>query len=339
MLEQILTDALIRGNILHALLITGPEGSGLLSLARKAAAAYCLGVPDASLLITCPDYYELGAADETISVDDIRDLNDNTAVRSFSGGRRAYAILNAGKMTVSAQNAFLKTLEEAPENSLMILAGNENALLPTIRSRCFIWRVGARPEKEVSAGLIQSGVPTERANTAAAWADGLPELAARYALDPYAEFRAEAVRILESVLLNGALPLKASEGLLSTELFPDDKVSGGKKKKKQSKKSDEESAKGGDATRLKNKNADRLLDIWLSFFRDMLVQKEKGAHLMNPELAERTEKAAKLFTTAQILNMIETILEAQQNRSFNANPVHTVDMVLLTLVGEGRNNI
>jgi len=58
--EQRLIDCVREGRSMHAILISGPEGSGKTALARRAAAAYCFGTDAPERLETCPDYYEIG---------------------------------------------------------------------------------------------------------------------------------------------------------------------------------------------------------------------------------------------------------------------------------------
>ena len=155
---------------MHALLIAGPEGSGKTALARRAAAAYCFSSPDdTARLLHCPDYRELG--DSAIGVAEVRELIENLAAQSFSHGRRACVLKNAHRMTPQAQNALLKTPEAPPADTLLLLTGAEMGLLPTIRSRCAVWRLGAKPLKAVQAALVSEGVAEADAALAAGWAE------------------------------------------------------------------------------------------------------------------------------------------------------------------------
>ncbi|MBI3558854.1 hypothetical protein HY085_00490 [Candidatus Gottesmanbacteria bacterium] len=74
------------------------------------------------------------------TVEEIRDLQKVTATG------QAVIIKNAQNLTVAAQNAFLKTLEEGSAN-IILLAPNEDALLPTVVSRCFIFSKKVLPYK------------------------------------------------------------------------------------------------------------------------------------------------------------------------------------------------
>ena len=132
-MRERLLEAIAQGRAPHALLITGPEGSGRRELARRAAALYCFGEDAPQRLVNCPNYTETGTA--AVKVDDIRALLSSAAMQGFNGGRRAFVFLNAHNMSAQIQNTLLKTLEEPHADTMLILTGNEFGLLPTIRSR------------------------------------------------------------------------------------------------------------------------------------------------------------------------------------------------------------
>ena len=71
------------------------------------------------------------------SVDDIRDLRERVAYAPVSGRAKVYILDEAHMLTAAAWNAFLKTLEEPPPNTVFVLATTEaNKILPTVADRC-----------------------------------------------------------------------------------------------------------------------------------------------------------------------------------------------------------
>ena len=74
----------------------------------------------------------------TISIDEIREqLINDVMIKPYSSPYKIYIIDEAQKLTLQAQNALLKTIEEPPAYAVvMLLADNPDALLPTISSRC-----------------------------------------------------------------------------------------------------------------------------------------------------------------------------------------------------------
>lgn len=90
-------------------------------------------------------------AENSIGIDQIRDLERKISRKPYLGKFKTAIIPEAEKLTQEAQNALLKTLEEPPEDTLIILtAPKESFLLPTIVSRCKIIRLKAEAEISLS---------------------------------------------------------------------------------------------------------------------------------------------------------------------------------------------
>ena len=149
----------------HALLIVGPRGAGAGTLARDAVATLMCGDPvdggpcgacRACRLIASGSHTDLVVISpegdsNTIKIDQIRSLITGLALFSVEGGRRIALIENADLMNEEAQNALLKTLEEPPSRTHVILAAAEDSrLMPTIRSRCAVIRLGLPDAKQAS---------------------------------------------------------------------------------------------------------------------------------------------------------------------------------------------
>lgn len=82
-------------------------------------------------------WIEPASKGRVIKIDEIRELNRRMATTSFDGGWKAGVLLHAERMSDEAANAFLKTLEEPPPKSiLLILTSSPQHLMPTIISRC-----------------------------------------------------------------------------------------------------------------------------------------------------------------------------------------------------------
>lgn len=99
---------------------------------------------------------------KTISVNQIRDIVSDASVLPQKSAKKVFIIDPADAMTVQAQNALLKVLEEPPESVVFILtAVSRNVMLSTILSRCTVFTLNA-PEKDAAADYISSVTKKEK---------------------------------------------------------------------------------------------------------------------------------------------------------------------------------
>lgn len=120
----------------HAYLLTGPAGSGK----RRVAAELCALLHGASadpLAGSDVHLVEPESKSRRIVTEQMRELERELQMRSFLGGKKIAVICDADRLQVQAANAFLKTLEEPPNHSLILLLSALPEQLPeTILSRC-----------------------------------------------------------------------------------------------------------------------------------------------------------------------------------------------------------
>ena len=137
----------------HALMLTGPEYCGKLDFARVLAKSLLCESRDLSNQLACnqckscslfeagshPDYTAVQLAEKKsqIVVDQIRALNQFVYLSRSYEGSRVVIIAPVERLNINAANSLLKTLEEPPEKTVLILVSSNPAeLIPTIRSRC-----------------------------------------------------------------------------------------------------------------------------------------------------------------------------------------------------------
>ncbi len=323
---DVLRGALRRGALHHAYLFAGPEGVGKATVARLfAQAANCDRSQDDACgdCLPCrkilrgvhPDVLVLSeeramakagrweprggrAPSKDIVVDQIRDLMDHRlALKRFEGRRRFVIADPADAMNVQAQNAFLKTLEEPPEDTTLVLvAARADSLLPTVRSRCLRMAFAPLPQALVEERLRAAGRPPEEARLAAALSGG--SLGKALGLDAAA--LAECRQAVEEVAALG----------------PDD--AGGWIAFARDRGSNREAAR----------ETCELVLVWL---RDLLARAAAGgsAGLALADLGAATERAASRLSPVEILRRGERVKQALAALSHNAAPALALERMLI----------
>ena len=99
------------------------------------------------------------------SIEAIRHLRAVSGKRPYEGRAKVFILTEGDRMTVEAANAFLKLLEEPPEDTVIVMTtARLHALLPTIRSRCEMVRFSPLPLRTVREALVDDvGMPPEQA--------------------------------------------------------------------------------------------------------------------------------------------------------------------------------
>src|SRR5574341_329773 len=181
-----LSARLAAGRLRHAILFTGISSVGKTALAvRLAQAINCTG--DAPPCLACracdligrgihPDLLILTPDGNTIKIEQVRDLQSALILRPVEARFRIALILDAHRLTDSAADALLKTLEEPPSTALLLLtAPLAESVRETIASRCQVIGLRPVPTAQVQAGLTaRLGISPERAAQIAPLAAGRP---------------------------------------------------------------------------------------------------------------------------------------------------------------------
>lgn len=182
-----LQNAISLKKVSHSYIFDGEAGSGKKLLARlfamtlqceKAGIDPCLNCPSCKKVLSNnhPDIiFVQHEKPNSISVDEIRDqvVND-IAIKPYLGPYKIYIIHDAQKLTIQAQNALLKTMEEPPEYGiLLLLTDNADGLLPTILSRCVRLQLRALSDDLVKQYLMEVlHIPDYQADVSASFARG-----------------------------------------------------------------------------------------------------------------------------------------------------------------------
>ncbi|MGI6740812.1 MAG: ATP-binding protein [Brevefilum sp.] len=269
------------GSLRHAYLLTGAEGVGRRTLALRFAQALNCSQPPApgEFCGTCRDcrqiqamqYPDLGlvipeAGHQDILINQIRDLQHILSLAPYSARYRIALIPDSQRVTVQAQNALLKTLEEPQDKVIILLTVSTlERLLPTIVSRCEVLRLHPASLSDSQTYLETArGLGKPQAELIAHISGGRIGAANRMVDNP--QILAHRENILDDLV-----------NLLSAPLYERFKLA-------------EEVSSPYEQARQK---AGEILPIWLSFWRDVFIRAaDADLPLVNIDFSDLVKKAA-----------------------------------------------
>lgn len=246
----------------------------------------------------------------TVYIHAIRDLERESNFRPFEGRARVFIIEGAdalGEQNESSANALLKTLEEAPPTTHIVLVSSRPAsLLPTIRSRCQTLRFAPLDAEEVEQFLVKTKARAgEEARLAARLSGGRPGVAREVNLDTYRGRRDAMLGVVEALAQGGdrARLLRAAEEL-------------------------------GDA---KNKDEyEPRLDVLELLIRDVwvLALTGEGGTVVNEDLRERLTRLARCLRPSRAARWLSRVEELRAQLSVNVNRRAATDALFLSMASE-----
>jgi len=374
--------AMLGSSVPHAILISGPASVGKVSLALDLAAGLlCTGATGTDrpcrACRTCRmvqhgnhgDLHELApsGAGMQIRIGDegspepgtVRHLISELVLLPIEGGQRVAIVRDADRMGDEAQGAMLKTLEEPPPGTTLILCtDDEERMLPTIRSRCARLRLGTVNAPDVERLLADRELadpPT--AARLARLTGGRPGLAVAYATAKNAvTIRGELARSLLDLLDEGistrlaaakALQSRAGElalaleAALNPQASPESTIATRVAKGRNAPTSVETQEAGDDdeaadespakiTAKDRRRATGQLLEVWRDVARD-LVLAERGARktVRDPVLLEELEAAARDLPPGAAAAFLARIAEADGLVMGNVTPELLLDVLLV----------
>ncbi len=315
-LREHLENAVRTGKVSHAYIINGERNAGKEFIAKTfAMAVQCENRQDAEPCGECHSCKQALSGNHpdiifithekpgTIGVDDIRrQINGDVAIKPYSGPKKIYIVSEGEKMTVQAQNALLKTLEEPPEYAvILILTDNVNTLLPTILSRCVVLNMKPVRDAQIKEYLMENmGIPDYKADICVAFARGNVGKARLLAnSEEFDKVKEEAITLLKYI---GEMELH--EIVAAIKKINEYKF-----------------------------DVNDYMDILSIWYRDVLLFKATHDvnHLIFREEIQSIRKVADKSTYEGIERIIDALEKSKQRLNANVNFELTMELLLLTI--------
>jgi len=312
-----ISSQLAGGEVGHAYVFTGPEGIGKRTMARIFSSSLLCSERNGSDACgrckSCrlfdsgsnPDYKVIEPEGNSISIDEIREMQGDIIIRPLYSDKKVYVIIDADKMTVQAQNCLLKTLEEPPEYAVIIMTtANYHALLETIRSRAQRYSFKKNTPDEIRSVLTaRFGPDIPDMDFYVSYCDGIIGTAVKLAES--GEFK----RLRDETI---SLAIKLSRSQLSDAL---------------------------DAYGFFESNKDsisHILDILLLIYRDLMIAVQTGNQklLINSDKKDIIFNNIHNFTTHKLAENIEAVETARSQLKYNANFQLAMEVMLMKLQGK-----
>ncbi len=311
--KDYLTKSIKKDNLTHGYIFEGPRNIGKLEMAKIFAQLILCQNSKENPCEKCsscikananshPDIHILKLDENSIKRKDIDGLQNSIYMKPYESKKKIYIIDDSHKMTVQAANTFLKTLEEPPEDTIIIMITiNKDLLLDTIVSRCQIINFEMLGRKEVEKILVEEyNIDEEKSKLLAAYSKGNVYKALKIldGEDKTLEYRDEIVDIVDKILETGKSAVFDYEKYFNS---------------------------GKD-------NIDEILDIFMIWFRDILFVKENISDMIiNKDKIEVLEKQSKGKNSIRLAEIYDIIQKTYDDFNKNVNFNLIIDNMLLKI--------
>ena len=294
--KKYLGNSIAKNKVNHAYMFEGIEGIGK----KKFSEEFSKILLEIESLENSPDLINIHPDGNSIKIAQIRKLQTDIIIKPHKK-YKIYIINQAEKMTVEAQNALLKTLEEPPEYAIMILiTSNKAALLDTIKSRCETIKFLPISLIDLKKYLVQNGVEEQRAQLLATFSRGSIEKALELSESAdFALMREDIQMYIETIL---------EKNLIDILEIP---------------------------TGMDKYKADIIgtLDIMINYFRDMMIEKENAdkSMIINADKITFIKNMSKKINYSQVSKIIDIIEETKKKIRSNCNFNISIQVMALNI--------
>ena len=287
----------LKNTLSHAHLIAGEDGVGKGKLANILAKFILNGDLDREYV----DIINYSSEKSSFGVDDVRYIIEEVYKKPFEKDKKVIIIHEGNKLTIQAQNALLKTIEEPPKGVyIIILCESLELILDTIKSRCEIYKLNPLTKSELYEyiKIKKFNYDENEIKSAIAFSEGVPGRIDRY-------FNDDKLRELRNnifILIKNLNKNDLEDILQQEESF----------------------------SNLKN-DKEEVLNIFGLFIRDILINKEieNEEFIINSDKLEDIKELTKEMSFKKLNNMIKTIEEARRNIKSNVSWGMTLRVMLM----------
>lgn len=316
-ITESIKQGILNDRIAHAYILSGPSGIGKKTLTGAFSALLLCEENGVEICGECkpcilnknftnPDYYIIeDDGSNSISVDAVRELMKDTAIRPLYSPKKVYVIESGEKMTVQAQNCLLKTLEEPPPYTIIIIiTSNYESLLETIKSRCVHYSLKKNTPAQVKEFLREMCLCEEDdIDFIVSYSNGIIGKAIELAQSKeFSQFRNKLIEIVLELNNSGLV-----EVFNIYKYFEENK-----------------------------NHIDQLLDVMTLYYRDFLIGKKCRDEniLINSDKKDIILSNAAKFSTDKIYQNIKVIEKTRRNLRHNANYQLAIEVMLMKLQEE-----
>lgn len=288
-LKEKLIEAIDTNKFAHAHILVGENGIGKSILADELAARILgLNQPKDHVDII---HWDLDKGKSSIGVNTIRSIIEECNKKPFEGDKKVIIIKNGDSITFQAQNAFLKTIEEPPNNVfIFILCEELDKVLDTIKSRCSIHKLRSLTDDEMSLFIIEKFPQTseEEVKLLKAFSKGVPGQVEKLLKNKdFDVIRSTIFKMISNLNnIDGEVSLNYEKFFLTYNSMEDD-----------------------------------IIDIIITVIRDVIIYKEIGDEglLINSDKGPEIKDLANIFSASKLNDMIRVVEETRNTLKNNVN--------------------
>ena len=286
--------------ISHAHIIVGEDGIGKSSLA-KILASNILGIEEEKESVDIINYKSKKAS---FGVDDVRGIIEEVNKKPYEGDKKVIIIHKGNKLTIQAQNALLKTIEEPPKGVFIILLCESlEFILDTIKSRCEVHKLSPLNNNDINlyAERLSYNYSKEEIQSAVAYSQGIPGRLEDFLKD-------EGLKDLRNTLVELLINIAKSD--IDALLQFESKILSYKDKKEE------------------------LLNILTSLIRDIIIYKEinHSSGIINIDKVDNLKELSTEMSYKKLNKIVEKINECRVSLNKNSSFSLTIRVMLIGIM-------